>query len=309
MKLSIDFAFEGFRIVRQKPQVVLAWGVISLIGNGLALYALMAMAGPAFQDLMKMQGSAAATQDPQAVLAVFAKLLPAYGVMILVAVIMGAIITCAVFRCVLESGKGGFGYLALGGDEIRQILLSIVNIFLIVGLELAALLAAGIIGGLIGLVLSMLAKPLAAIGFVVGFVIFIWFFCWGLLRLSLNSAQSFAEKKFNAFGSVSLTQGHAFTLLGGYIITGIMALLVYGACMIIFMAIAAGFSHGNVAALSIFDQTKMMTPDGMKNPLVIAYFVVMYLLVTPLMMALTYGAPAAAYNMLRGHTTQVQNVF
>lgn len=309
MKLSIDFAFEGFRIVRQHPMVVLAWGIISLIGNGLALFALMAMAGPAFQELLQMNGNPAAAQDPQAVFALFNKLLPAYAVVILVSVLLGAIIACAVFRCVFETGKGAFGFLALGVDELRQILLGIVNVLLIFALEIVTLFAAVLVGGLIALVLSLISKPLAVLGVFVGIVIFIWLFCWGLLRLSLNSAQTFAEKKFNVFGSIAVTKGQTFTLLGGFIITAIMAMLVYGACMLIFTAIAAGVNHGDITSLPFFDQSRMMTPDGMKNPLVIAYFLVIYLLVTPLMMALFYGAPAAAYKMLRGHSPAVQNVF
>ncbi len=302
MKLSIDFAFEGFRIVRQNPMVILAWGIVSLIVNGIAFYTLIAMAGPALQELMKVQTNPAAAQDPQAVFALLGQLMPALCIAILIGVVVGAVIMCAVLRCVLEPGKGGFGYLALGGDEIRQIVLGIINVFLFFGLYIAALIAATLVGGIVAVVLSLLAKPLAVIGVIVGVVVFIWFFCWAMIRLSLNSAQSFVEKKLNVFGSFSLTKGYSFTLLGGYLVMAIMAMLVSGLCILIFTAIAAGFNHGDVASLPFFDQSKLMNLESLKNPLVIAYYAMRFLLVTPLVMALAYGAPAAACKSLMGFT-------
>jgi hypothetical protein len=306
MKLSVDFAFEGFRIIRQNPIVILVWGVISLIGNGIGIYALTAMAGPELQQLQAMKGGANAATDPQVVFSLLGKILQAYSVLIPIVVVTSAIVICAVYRSVFDSRKGGFAFLALGMDELRQILLGIVMVFVFLGVYIVTGLIASIVGGLIFLVLTMVAKPLAFIGIVVGVVVFIWFFSWALIRLSLNSVQSFAEKKFNLFGSVALTQGHSLTLFIGYVVMGLMAILVYCLCLLIYAAIAAGVSHGQLSALAPLMQSggSMAALDGFKNPVVLAYYLVMYLLVTPLMMALSYGAPAAAYRVLAGVTTK-----
>ena len=62
MKLSIDFAFAGFDIIKKNPVAVLLWGVAAMVFGLLASVLMVAMAGPAIMAL-QAQGETPAT-DP-----------------------------------------------------------------------------------------------------------------------------------------------------------------------------------------------------------------------------------------------------
>ena len=44
MALPFDFAFEGFRIIRERPKLIAFWGVVSLFGYGVMAFILIALA-------------------------------------------------------------------------------------------------------------------------------------------------------------------------------------------------------------------------------------------------------------------------
>lgn len=308
MKLTTDFAFEGFRIIRQKPSVILFWGVFVLVFNGLATYAFLSLSGTAMQDLMQAS-QAGRTADPTAILDIYARLAPAYAVMLPLSVLMQAIISCAVFRTVLSPKSAAFGNMRVGGDELRQIVVAILFSLIIIGLEIACLLSGGIVSAILGVALGFISKPLAGLGVFLGISVGVLALIWFILRLSLAPVQSFDQKRVNMFGSWSLTKNSWGTLLVGYIIALIMALLVACLCLTIFAVIVIVLSHGDFAAMSQMFGMAKMGLSALENPIVIAYFVVMNLIVTPLLMAISIGAPAAAYQTLSGGMVKAESLF
>ena len=130
-----------------------------------------------------------------------------------------------------------------------------------------------------------------------------------VLAAGTNCHMAFDQKKINLFGSWTLTAGNGWVLFWGYVIMAVMMVLVYLLCMVVFSVIAILASGGNVAVMEpIF--SGIFTVDMFTQPLYIAYILVLNLLIMPLVMALSLGAPAAAYKHLVGTTkAKVETIF
>ncbi len=290
MPLSLDFAFEGFRIIREKPKLVLFWGIVLLIGGGLAQLLFVAIAGPAFESLANLAPSA----DPTAQAPLFGKVLAAYAVMLPVLIVTQAISACAVFRATWGETNDGFGYVRFGADEWRQIAVSILYILIYLGMGFVMSLIVAVIAGAVGDKAGVIEVPVLAFGFT-GIIMV-------MLRLSLCNVQSYDQKRINMLGSWKLTRGQGWALLGGYLVSAIMAIFVAVLCGAIYGAVTVGISGGDVATLN----TWLMQPDmtslqAYLKPLMIGWLVYSNLLMSPLIVALTAGAQAAAYRTLAGH--------
>jgi len=282
---------------------VLCWGLVMLIGNGLAMYAFMQIAG---DSLAQMQAMAThPTSDPAQLMAVYQRVLPGYAVLIPVTAFINAIISCAIFRVSVRDEAPGFGGILFGADELRQIGVIILWWLAYIGLTLAC----GLIIGLLVAVMGIASSTFIAIGMIVGMIVAFAVIAIFILRLSLCGVQTFDKKKINLFGSWALTKPKWGTLLGGYLIAVVMALLVYGLCMAIFAFIIAVVNGGSVAALSPLSGPQAMGADLFSTPVGLAYVVVFYGIVQPLMIAITVGATAAAYKQLTGTNEGLEKVF
>ncbi|WP_443747282.1 hypothetical protein [Asticcacaulis solisilvae] len=298
-KLPLDFAFEGFRIIRQSPAVIPFWGVVSLAGY-LANKAIMqAMAGNAMQELQ----AASHGRDMAVMMAAVAKLLPALGVLIPLGIVLNAFLTCAVFRAI--GGKAGaFGGLRLGLDEVRQFGVAILFFLIMFALYVVVIIAGSIVGGILSL-------GLGAFGMVLSIIAAIAVFFWFGARLSLAPAQSFAEGRIVMFGSWKLTEGNSLALVAGYVIALVMAALVGFLCFGIFLAGLAILKSGNALAVgSVMNAVQDADIAAMvRDPAVLVYVLLWNIIVAPLLMAITFGAPAAAYRLLSGRSVSAESVF
>ncbi len=303
-KLPIDFAFEGFRIIRQSPAVIPFWGVVALAGYLANTAIMQAMAGTALQDLE----AASRGHDMAVMMAALTRLLPAYGVLIPLSIVINAFLTCAVFRAV--AGKTGpFGGLRFGLDEVRQFGVAILFFLIMLGLYLVCILAGSVAGGILTVALSAISPALGtlAMALSVGAVIAVFF--WFGARLSLAPAQSFAEGRINMFGSWKLTEGNSLALVIGYIIALVMAALVGFLCFGIFIAGLAIVKSGNALAVGGVMDAVSDIGAVLRDPAVLAYVILWNVIVAPLLMAITFGAPAAAYRLLSGRSLSAESVF
>lgn len=304
MKLSVDFAFEGFRIIRQRPQVILFWGVVALLTYTLNLFILQAVAGTALQDMQV----ASQAKDTAAILAAFSKLAPAYAVLIPIGLISNAITACAVFRA--SSGNPGmFGGLRLGADEFRQIGVNILFFLIMLGLYIVVIIVGAVIAALLSAVAMMMSPAIGTVVMVIVIIGVVGVFLWFIARLSLAPAQSFAERRITMFDSWKLTKGNSLTLVIGYIIAGVMAILVALLCLGIFFAGLAILQGGDLMAVSRIMQSARDFGSILTNPAVLTYVVILNLIVLPLLTAIVVGAPAAAYRQLSGNKAGMANVF
>ncbi len=305
-KLPLDFAFEGFRIIRQSPSVIPFWGLVALVGYIANKAIMQAMAGTAMQDLE----ASSRTHDMTAMVAALTKLLPAFGVLVPLGIVINAFLCCAVFRAV--AGKAvSFGGLRLGLDEVRQFGVAILLFLMMFILYLAAILVGSIVGGILTVALGAILPGLGAAGMALSIAAVIGVFFWFGARLSLAPAQSFAEGRIVMLESWKLTRGNSLALVVGYVIALVMAALVGFLCFGIFLAGLAIVKSGNIQAVGGGMDAVQDADIGaiFRDPAVLAYVLLWNLAVAPLLMAITFGAPAAAYRRLSGRPSGAEGVF
>ena len=298
MKLSLDFAFEGFRIVRQKPSVLLFWGVLSLIFGGMAMYLSVSAGAPGIEDMTK----ATQTRDVVAMTALLGKVLSVALMTFPFSIILQALVSNAVFRVVLYDEGAQFGGLKFGKDELRQALV-VVLFEVMKGLVLmACLTVASVIG-------SILSAAAGQAGIVVAIVLGAALSFWIIARLSLAQVQSFDQKRINLVGSWTLTKGHSSTLLAGYVIALLLSVIVYFLCVAILSMSIVALNGGSASALAPLNELTSRGAKAFESPVTVMFAVALNFLVAPLLMAITIGAPAAAYKSLRITNSAADSVF
>ncbi len=305
MKLSTDFAFEGFRIIRQRPTVVLFWGIVMLVSNVAAIFVLQACSG----DAMQQMGSVTSTTPPEVILAILGKLLPGYAAALPIMIVSSAVLWCAVFRIVNHDGPIRFGGLRFGIDELRQCVVFLLFYLILFGVYLAVIFVGGVVAGLFGTLLMMISPVLAGVADVLIIVAAVVGFMWVFARLSLALPQSFDQRRINMFGGWTLSQGNSRELLVGFIIAFVMALLVFALCLAIFVVGLIMASHGDLDAMSKLMRLSSSGANFFTHPSLIAYLCFLNLIVNPLVLGITAGTPAAAYKALIGKTLRADQVF
>ena len=212
-----DAAFEGFRLARERPRTMLIWAAAYFCFNLLLGAALAEVLGP---------DATLFTNPPQNLTQAQAMaLLPVLGKTLAVAtplvLVMGAILTGAVYRILFRPDERAFGYLRLGLDEAR-----IIGVWLVM---LAAVTAATFVPTLAALSIpggSELAQTFAAL---FGFCASIWL----AVRLSLAAPMAFTDGRIHLASAWRRTEGQFWTLFGCYFLAFVFAAIVWILGMII----------------------------------------------------------------------------
>ncbi|ESQ91727.1 hypothetical protein ABAC460_05145 [Asticcacaulis sp. AC460] len=309
MRLDIEFAFEGFRIIRKQPLAVAAWGLVFLVANIVGFGALIFFALPTFVQLFSMS----AAPDPAVMSGLMLSLIPPYLIMFVVIGVSGAVVSCAVFRAALTDEKPGFGYLRFGGDELRMILIHIIYVLLFLGVYAAL----AIVGVALGAGFSLIDEDLMPLGVLIAIVAIIagiGLMIWLMIRLSLFSVQSFDEKRINLFGSWKLTKGNFWSLFGGYLLAWLLAVVVETVVMTVVWFFLIMLMFANMGAWQ--QMANSSTPPDVASilwavgPMMAGYIAIFSLVAWPMMIAIMVGAPAAAYRTLSGrHPRAVEKIF
>jgi hypothetical protein len=242
-----DAAFVGFRLVREHPRTVAIWAaamtVLSLAVSALTIQ----LAGPQLAGFMDL--SSETSPDPQAVLGTMAGLAPIMLLSIVYSVGLYSVMLAAMNRMIQRPADNRSAYVRLGQDELQQaITLILVNLLLlglyfggavVYGLLLAIGMAAGgAVAGLLGLV---------------GFIVLACSLIYVAVRLSLASAITFDTGKASVRASWAMTKGHVGGLLGAYVLSAIMAVIVYLLFMTIIAAVGAIVSGGITGLGGLFE--------------------------------------------------------
>lgn len=245
---ATDAAFEGFRITREKPKILLIWAGFYLIVSFLMPILLVTMGG---QDLMALEAAANdQNADPAAAFQNFLALAPLYAILLPIGLVVQAVLAAAVYRAILRPAETGFGYLRLGADEMRLALLTLIYFVL----TLVAVIVVVVVGSVAaGLAYSVLGSPLFGVALGLFFLGLLFFVA---VRLSLAPVMTFAEQKISVFESWKLTKGQFWRLVGAYVLAVASVVVVLVLAMVIFMAIAAIAAGGDIASVS-----KIFTPD------------------------------------------------
>ncbi|PTS89780.1 MULTISPECIES: hypothetical protein [unclassified Caulobacter] len=242
-----DAAFVGFRLVREHPRTVAIWAaamtVLSLSVSALTIQ----LAGPQLAEFMAM--SSETNPEPAAVLGIMKGLAPVMLLSIVYSVALYAVMLAAVNRMIQRPADDRSAYLRLGQDEVQQgITLILVNLLLL-GLYLCAAVAYGVLLAIGFAAGGVVAGLLGLIGFVGLACLLIYV----AVRLSLASAITFDTGKVAVRASWAMTKGHVGGLLGAYLLSAIMSVIVYLLFMTIIAAVGAIVSGGITGLGGLFE--------------------------------------------------------
>ena len=263
---ATDAAFSGFALARSKPRIVLVWGLVLLAISVVTSVATILTVGQAMMDMQ----SASQTNDQEATMRSLGVLAPFYLVALPLTLLYYGVATAAVNRMVLRPEDSRNAFIQFGGDELRMILVMVVQWLIGVGAIVGAALLAGILtgvasaaGGAIAGVIVGIIAGVAAIGLVV----------WISIRLSLALSQTFATGRLNIFGSWALTKGRFWPILGAYLLAVILLIVVFLLAFAVQALVAIALGGGFAGVTSLF-QPDMSTLAAFFTPAMIVYSVI-----------------------------------
>jgi hypothetical protein len=242
----------GFRLIGRHPGVVLVWGLAYVAVALAPVIALFWRDLPTLLDLYAriMQslasGAAPPVNDPdfvrqQGLLVAFE------ACQIGLNLLAVTLVSCAVYRAVLEPERKAFAYLRVGLQEL-WVLASLLGL---VAVLVAVLVASSTVAGLIG----QAAGPTTWTG---GLIVFlascgvVALVIWVALRLSLAAPMSFAERRFRLTEAWPLTRGHGWRLFGVAVGVVALTLLIQMVMATFAQALGVGAALGQLADLRAF---------------------------------------------------------
>ncbi len=288
---ATEAAFEGFRIVRRNPLAILFWGLTYVI----FFIAFFALVGGQMASIMAqaeaLQGGEPDMAQLQALGMSYATIL---GLGMPLGLLLTAVLSAGVARGVLRPSAKAFGYLRLGGDELRVLAVTVILGLCLFVLYMVAAMVVGVSVTLVGdgnpgaAVLAAVVVGLAA------FAVIIWLG----IRLSLAVPITIAEKRIAPFASFALTRGRTLPLLGMAVIAFIMSLLVslLGSIVSLPVVMMTGGGLAQLATMEGMSTTQIVQAAG---PGLLAWGVV-NAVVSALQLAVLYAPFSAAYRDIKG---------
>ena len=292
---ATDAAFEGFRVVRRRPVVAVAWGLTYLL-----LYVVMFGFG-ADKWAALMAAGEALEQSANPSMADFQALGPVYGSAFALAaplgLVIGTVLSAAVARSVLRPDESRWGYLRLGMDEVRVL---VVTLAISVMVGLASGVAMTLVGAAIGFGAASSQPLLILVGVLLIFAAFA-LVVWLAVKFSLAVPMTVDRRKIVIMESFSATKGHFWALLGMAVIAVIMSLIVSILGMII--GAAADLATGGVQSLSRYADMGLGQILAQAWPALLVSSVVNAFL-SALQLAVLYAPFSAAWQDIRTSRAQ-----
>jgi hypothetical protein len=288
---ATDAAFEGFRVVRRQPMALVFWALFYLV----VMVAALAMVGGSVIGLMSAaesleQSGATSFDDVMPVLSAYMAI---FAVVLPVSLIASAMIYAAVSRSVLRPGESAFGYLRLGMDEVRVLVVSVVLFILFAVLSV-------VLFGIVGMVAGFsTAADMPALWLVVVLLVFaaIALFIWLAVRLSLAIPITMAERRIAIFDSFAVTKGRFWPLLGMALLAFVMSIVVGLLGSLVAMPIQ--LATGGLNGLAGLEGESIPTILQAAWP-AIAAWVVINAVISALQVAVIYAPFSAAYRDIKG---------
>lgn len=303
---AMDAALEGFRIAREKPKALLIWAAASLLISLGSSAGMVLLFGGTLNEFMDMGRTG--NDDPAEVMSMMGQVGLLYAFLLPIALLIFAIFTSAVYRTVLRPSESAFGYLRLGATELRMAVVLVVLFLLGLVVSIAAIFIVAMIAAAFGVAIGMGGDGGLGAGLAVGAVILVAYAAlifaslafW--TKLSFAGPMTFAEGRIRIFESWGATKGHFWSLLGCYVVAGILGIVVSMLGGVISMAIMLGLGGGGGAGLATMFETVQADYSSIAtffSPAIIANLVI-----SSLFSALTYAIflapPAVAYRDILG---------
>jgi len=240
----LDAAFEGFRIVRDRPQLILAWTGFYLVS---LLVMILILLVPNLGTLAASEHTGGQRDFDQ----LLARFGPAILIVFPLAMAMITVLAAAVYRAVLRPEEKSFAYLKLSWDEARLFALSVI-----------VLLFFTLVSGAYGLGLVLLAQtvePLREVITFLGSIGGLALIVWLGVRLSLAGAMTFADRRIRLLAAWRQTRGQFWPLLwtlGLTIVFVFLVVLLALAFSLVLATLLGGFSLlGELASPDLTDVT------------------------------------------------------
>lgn len=234
---ATEAAFEGFRLVRRDPKVLLAWGLLYLlvtVGQLVMMYLHREQIAAGLTAMEALSARKMTTPEDMTAFLDAYNQMASYGIWLLpLSLVVGAVMSAGIARAVLfPEEKSRFGYLRLGADEVRVLIVSLC-IALLAGVVMAA--AFFVLAMLIAAAAMM---PVLWLAVFVAFLGVIALFVWLAVKWCLAIPITMTRKKLAIFDSFAATKGHFWPLLGMAIVSGVMGVLIWLLSMIVVMPLS-----------------------------------------------------------------------
>ncbi len=218
----VDVALEGFRLTRERPKTVLAWGAVLAAAQALTV-ALLAVTGAGEGLAAFSRAGSTPGADPAALAALLTSAAPGLLLTVAVSVLADTLVYAAMLRAVLRPGERRAAFLRVGPDELRLLLV-------VAGLTVLGVAATFVAVGALG----MLILPLAAAG---GYAmsgatplvmaLAVAALSYPAVRLSLAPAATMAQARATPFGGWPLTRGAFWPLMAASIFAALLSAVVF----------------------------------------------------------------------------------
>jgi hypothetical protein len=195
---------EGFSLIRRQPGAVALWALVT-VGF---LVVRVAVSLPIYLAMFAQMARGGGTPDMTAMLPQLQQT-QALGLLLsLVSLMLGAVVTCAVFRAVLHPEQSAFGYLRVGSAEIFLFVFIIAAIIVFIIGAVVVTIPLAIMGGLI----AQSAPAGAAIFGIIAVCAVLAGVIYLLLRFSLIGPMMVDDGQFNLGAAWALTRGKVGSL-------------------------------------------------------------------------------------------------
>jgi len=297
---ATDAAFEGFRLVRRNPLALVAWTVLYAV---LTLTALFSMSHVVSQlegwslRAEAMDSVATPSLDQVwALVADFGGIMAQVAWLLPISLLVGAMLAAAVARGILKPSGGAFGYLRLGMDEVRVLVVTFVLGLVMTLVAVVALMAVGLV---IAAAQTAGGGGAAAGAGLLGFLAVICLLVWLSVRLCLAVPITLVQGRFAFFDSFKLTRGRFWPLLGMAVIAVVMVLLIQLLSSIVSMPLSMMSGLQSWSFNGGQDVANVRAALNVGNPWVIANAVV-EAIVAAMTVGIMYAPFSAAYRDITG---------
>jgi len=294
---ATDAVFEGFRVVRRQPLTLVFWSLF----YAAIMVAAFAMIGPSligFVTATEQLEQSGATPTLEDFAPLFQMMGLLFAVLLPVSLIASAMIYAAIARSVLRPGESAFGYLRLGMDEVRVLVVSVV-LFLVFTVLL--FVSSGLIGVAVGMTV---AAETPALWLLVVLLVLgaIALFAWLSVRLSLAIPITMAERRIAIFDSFGVTKGRFWPLLGMALLAWVLSMVVglLGSLVAMPLQLATG---GGMAALEGLEDESLQVILQAAWP-AIAAWILINAVMSALQVAVIYAPFSAAYRDIKGAASE-----
>jgi len=213
----VDAALEGLRIMRRHPVVVLAWAGFSLVTLPLLGLLVKMVLGEQDRADLALRSSSA---DPREILDIVSRLGGVMVLLIMLALVLGAILSAAIMRAVLHPEQRRWAYLRVGREDLRLLVVSLIH-------WAATLMVMVIPGGVVALGTALLGgTPVAGWFGFLGALTVIGLSTWVAVRLSLLAPHAFMVGHIDPRAAWLLTHGQFWRLLAMLVIVIVLCVIV-----------------------------------------------------------------------------------